>query len=123
MATVCRSARCSKIANSPRWRSFPRAVLSRLPSDSLSVCTKVALSARTCATLTRGCAELPGGVHLKTLQVYDTIFRRIGPELIVRDLSLYSAGLFPLYRFALDRCACCRAALSHVVNIAIHRLP
>jgi len=46
---------------------------------------------------------LPGGVHLKALQLYDAIFRRIGPELLIRDLSLYSAGLFPLFQYASTR--------------------
>ncbi|KAL5265755.1 hypothetical protein ACHWQZ_G006460 [Mnemiopsis leidyi] len=39
---------------------------------------------------------LPSGVHLKTLEVYVIIFKRIGMERLSRDLSIYSMGLFPL---------------------------
>ena len=39
---------------------------------------------------------LPSGVHLKALEVYDVIFRRIGKKRLPQDLFIYSAGLFPL---------------------------
>ncbi|CAF0958288.1 unnamed protein product [Adineta steineri] len=39
---------------------------------------------------------LPSGVHLKTLEVYETIFRMIGKRNLQRDIILYSCGLFPL---------------------------
>lgn len=39
---------------------------------------------------------LPSGVHLKTLEVYETIFRMIGKRNLQRDIVLYSCGLFPL---------------------------
>ena len=36
------------------------------------------------------------GVHLKTLEVYALIFKRIGTDRLARDLAIYSMGLFPL---------------------------
>ena len=43
---------------------------------------------------------LPSGVHLKTLESYELIFSRIGPDRLARDLAFYSEGIFPLYRHA-----------------------
>ena len=43
---------------------------------------------------------LPSGVHLKTLETYELIFSRIGPQRLARDLAFYSEGIFPLYRHA-----------------------
>jgi hypothetical protein len=43
---------------------------------------------------------LPGGVHLKTLEVYETIFRMIDKRHLQRDIILYSYGLFPLLPIA-----------------------
>uniref|UniRef100_T1KPJ2 Uncharacterized protein n=1 Tax=Tetranychus urticae TaxID=32264 RepID=T1KPJ2_TETUR len=40
--------------------------------------------------------ELPSGVHLKALETYDLIFKIIGPDRLVQELSIYSNGLFPL---------------------------
>ena len=42
------------------------------------------------------CSTQSSGVHLKTLDVYVLIFKRIGMERLARDLSIYSMGLFPL---------------------------
>jgi hypothetical protein len=39
---------------------------------------------------------LPSGVHLKALETYDQIFKMIGSERLVQELSIYSNGLFPL---------------------------
>ncbi|UJR10286.1 hypothetical protein I4U23_014493 [Adineta vaga] len=52
-------------------------------------------------TLTKRLAQclhpaLPSGVHLKTLEVYETIFRMIDKVHLQRDIVLYSYGLFPL---------------------------
>lgn len=43
---------------------------------------------------------LPSGVHLKTLEIYQTIFQVIGKEQLERDLIFYSYGLFPLLSVA-----------------------
>lgn len=40
---------------------------------------------------------LPSGVHLKALETYHIVFKRIGPARLARDLPLYAAGLFPLF--------------------------
>jgi hypothetical protein len=45
-------------------------------------------------------AALPGGVHLKTLETYDEIFKHIKEKRLARDLHIYSAGLITLYPFA-----------------------
>lgn len=39
---------------------------------------------------------LPGGVHIKALEVYDTIFKIIGKRQLEADLYIFSAGLFSL---------------------------
>nr|CAB3239497.1 protein dopey-1 [Phallusia mammillata] len=39
---------------------------------------------------------LPGGVHLKALQVYDCIFNIITKQYLQTDLYIYSTGIFPL---------------------------
>jgi len=39
--------------------------------------------------------QLPSGVHLNTLKIYESIFNQIGAEGLVGDLGLYSSGLFP----------------------------
>ncbi len=44
--------------------------------------------------------NLPSGVHLKTLDVYATIFDRIKAKGLVTNLLLYSSGLFPLLSYA-----------------------
>ena len=43
---------------------------------------------------------LPSGVHLKALETYDLIFKSIGTERLVQELSIYSNGLFPLLSHA-----------------------
>lgn len=43
---------------------------------------------------------LPSGVHLKALETYDLIFRCIGTDRLVQELSVYSNGLFPLLSHA-----------------------
>ncbi|KNC84452.1 hypothetical protein SARC_03316 [Sphaeroforma arctica JP610] len=45
-------------------------------------------------------ASLPAGVHLKTIEVYQIIFHRIGPMQLRKDLYLYTMGLFPLFYYA-----------------------
>eukprot|EP00177_Eucheuma_denticulatum_P005471 GFKZ01009940.1.p1 GENE.GFKZ01009940.1~~GFKZ01009940.1.p1 ORF type:complete len:2020 (-),score=250.23 GFKZ01009940.1:752-6811(-) len=40
---------------------------------------------------------LPSGVHLKALETYHLVFKRIGPARLARDLPLYAGGLFPLF--------------------------
>ncbi|CAN8076930.1 unnamed protein product [Agarophyton chilense] len=40
---------------------------------------------------------LPSGVHLKALETYQTVFKRIGSARLARDLPLYAGGLFPLF--------------------------
>ncbi len=40
--------------------------------------------------------NLPGGVHLKALDVYRAIFARVGPKALAANLLVYSSGLFPL---------------------------
>ncbi|CAD7954721.1 unnamed protein product, partial [Amoebophrya sp. A25] len=40
-------------------------------------------------------AQLPSGVHLNTLRIYDSIFSQIGSDGLVQDLGIYSSGLFP----------------------------
>ena len=44
--------------------------------------------------------KLPHGVHLKTLDVYCTIFDRIKSDGLSADLHVYCSGLFPLMSFA-----------------------
>ncbi|XP_067950230.1 protein dopey-1-like [Watersipora subatra] len=39
---------------------------------------------------------LPAGVHIKALELYETIFTTIGPAFIAKDFPIYSAGLLPL---------------------------
>eukprot|EP00127_Corallochytrium_limacisporum_P000930 Clim_evm14s33 gene=Clim_evmTU14s33 len=41
--------------------------------------------------------ELPYGVHLKTLEVYDVIFSDVEQERLVQDIHLYGLGLFPAF--------------------------
>lgn len=43
---------------------------------------------------------LPSGVHLKALESYDVIFQNTGSEMLAAELFIYSAGLFPLLRYA-----------------------
>eukprot|EP01134_Creolimax_fragrantissima_P003076 CFRG3076T1 len=45
-------------------------------------------------------ASLPAGVHLKAIEVYQIIFKRLGPIQIRKDLYLYTMGLFPLFYYA-----------------------
>ena len=40
--------------------------------------------------------NLPGGVHLKALDVYRAIFDRIGARGLAANLFVFSGGLFPL---------------------------
>lgn len=40
---------------------------------------------------------LPSGVHLKALETYHLVFKRIGSARLARDLPLYAGGLFPLF--------------------------
>lgn len=44
-----------------------------------------------------GCSP---SVHAKVLELYGTIFARIGPEQLARDLPLYSLGMLPLLEHA-----------------------
>lgn len=39
---------------------------------------------------------LPSGVHLGALETYDLIFKAIGPQRLLAELTIYSNGLFPL---------------------------
>ncbi|CAF2527782.1 unnamed protein product [Rotaria sp. Silwood2] len=59
----------------------------------LSIPKRITLSKRLAQCLH---PALPSGVHLKTLEVYETIFRMIGKRNLQRDIILYSCGLFPL---------------------------
>ena len=43
---------------------------------------------------------MPSGVHLKALEVYETIFRTIDKRHLQRDIILYTNGLFPLLAVA-----------------------
>ncbi|XP_054164258.1 protein dopey-1-like isoform X2 [Oppia nitens] len=43
---------------------------------------------------------LPSGVHLKALETYDFIFKCIGTDRLIQELSIYSNGLFPLLSHA-----------------------
>jgi len=45
-------------------------------------------------------AALPSGVHSKTLETYDEVFKHIKEKRLARDLHIYSAGLITLYPFA-----------------------
>ena len=44
-------------------------------------------------------AGFPTGLHLKALDVYEMVFKRIGQQRLARDLPLYAAGLFPLLSY------------------------
>lgn len=44
--------------------------------------------------------NLPSGVHLKVLDVYASVFNRIGPRGLSGDLFLYSSGLFSVLGYA-----------------------
>ncbi|CAM4958947.1 unnamed protein product [Rotaria socialis] len=59
----------------------------------LSIPKRITLSKRLAQCLH---PALPSGVHLKTLEVYETIFRMIGKRNLQRDIIIYSCGLFPL---------------------------
>ncbi|CAK9295737.1 unnamed protein product [Gordionus sp. m RMFG-2023] len=43
---------------------------------------------------------LPSGVHLKTLQIYELIFKTIGIKNLSEDFSIYTFGIFPLFQKA-----------------------
>lgn len=43
---------------------------------------------------------LPSGVHLKALETYNLIFKCLGPEQLLSNLTIYSNGLFPLLGYA-----------------------
>lgn len=45
-------------------------------------------------------AALPSGVHLKSLELYNLCFYRIGSLQLSRDIAYYAQGLFPLYLHA-----------------------
>lgn len=76
--------RVKRTISSSRYEDLPF-----IPSKAL-----ITLAKRLAQCLNPG---LPDGVHLKALEVYDTIFRRIDQSVLIKDLSLYSAGLFPLF--------------------------
>eukprot|EP01083_Nonionella_stella_P244508 850917_1 len=44
--------------------------------------------------------DLPGGVHLKSLETYDTLLSLIEPQSLIRDLPLFTMGLFPVLSYA-----------------------
>lgn len=46
---------------------------------------------------------LPDGVHLKTLAIYSQVFARLSSALLLKDLPLFSAGLFPLLQHCTER--------------------
>lgn len=46
---------------------------------------------------------LPAGVHLKALETYGAVFGRLGHDLLLQSLGLFSAGLFPLLAYASTR--------------------
>ena len=51
--------------------------------------------------LAQGCAAgCSASVHTKVLELYGTIFRRVGAEQLARDLPLYSIGVLPLLAHA-----------------------
>ena len=43
---------------------------------------------------------LPSGVHIKALETYDLILKRIGRNGLAQDLFLFTSGLFPLLSHA-----------------------
>lgn len=43
---------------------------------------------------------LPGGVHIKALETYELILKRIGTRGLAQDLFLFTSGLFPLLAHA-----------------------
>lgn len=43
---------------------------------------------------------LPNGVHQRSLEVYEEVFRLIGVEGLRRDLHVWSSGLFPFFQYA-----------------------
>ena len=79
-----------KVLEASRYNSFP------LIPASLTV----TFSKRLAQCLNPG---LPDGVHLNTLAVYALTFKRIGKDLLARDLALFAAGLFPLFKHASTR--------------------
>ncbi|XP_048577556.1 protein dopey-1 isoform X2 [Nematostella vectensis] len=62
----------------PKFKAIPRKLTI---GKRLSQCTHPAL---------------PSGVHLKALETYDLIFKRLGKKGLGQDLFIYGAGLFPL---------------------------
>jgi hypothetical protein len=46
---------------------------------------------------------LPSGVHLKALETYAVLLSRMNADIIVQNLGLFSAGLFPLLAYASTR--------------------
>jgi hypothetical protein len=50
--------------------------------------------------LAQGCTSATDSVHMKSLELYEMIFVRIGEEQLAADLALYSLGVFPLFEHA-----------------------
>lgn len=44
--------------------------------------------------------NLPSGVHLKTLEVYNYIFEKIGPETLGKEVNIWIGGVLPLMSYA-----------------------
>ncbi|TIA85253.1 hypothetical protein E3P99_04039 [Wallemia hederae] len=43
---------------------------------------------------------LPAGIHQKALEIYDKLFSVIGPQGLLRDLQMWSSGIFPFFQHA-----------------------
>lgn len=65
-------------------------------SSSTFLPEKALLAKRLAQCLT---SFLPSGVHLKALETYHIVFKRIGPARLARDIPLYAGGLFPLFSY------------------------
>lgn len=65
-------------------------------SSSTFLPEKALLAKRLAQCLT---SFLPSGVHLKALETYHIVFKRIGPARLASDIPLYAGGLFPLFSY------------------------
>eukprot|EP01050_Picozoa_sp_SAG11_P031253 SAG11_NODE_9630_length_894_cov_1.740881_1_plen_262_part_01 len=50
--------------------------------------------------LAQGCTSATDAVHIKSLELYEIIFIRVGKEQLAADLALYTLGIFPLFGHA-----------------------
>ena len=72
-------------------------VLNKHTNTNTLLPEKLLLAKRLAQCLT---STLPSGVHLKTLETYHLVFKKIGQQKLEKDLPIYAVGLFPLLSYA-----------------------